>query len=105
MQRPALLWPSVAAAGSRGNRRGALGAFHVLPETAISDPDRYKGTLDDETRLFYVAVTRAQKYLFVSFSPGPNQLYRRRSAFFDHCAEQQSFSTRDSGVRADAPRL
>ncbi len=105
MQWPAVFVPCLRANRFPAKRQGGLGAFHVIPETAISDPDRYKGTLDDETRLFYVAVTRAQKYLFVSFSPGPNQLYRRRSAFFDHCAEQQWFSTRDSGVRADAPRL
>ncbi len=50
-------------------------------------------------------MTRAQKYLFLSFSPGGSQLYRRRSAFFDHCATQQWFSTRDHGVPADAARL
>ena len=82
-----------------------MGLFHVIPEAAIADADRYRGTVEDETRLFYVAVTRAQKYLFVSFSPGPNQLYRKRSVFFDHCASQQWFSTRDTGVPADAPRL
>ena len=105
MQWPAVFVPCMRANRFPAKRQGGLGLFHVIPETAISDPDRYKGTLDDETRLFYVAVTRAQKYLFVSFSPGSNQLYRRRSAFFDHCAAQQWFSTRDSGVRADAPRL
>ncbi len=68
-------------------RQGGLGLFHVIPDSAIADADRYRGTVEDETRLFYVAVTRAQKYLFVSFSPGANQLYRKRSLFFDHCAE------------------
>ena len=51
-------------------RQGGLGLFHVIPDAAIADADRYRGTVEDETRLFYVAVTRAQKYLFVSFSPG-----------------------------------
>ncbi|MDN5856165.1 MAG: PD-(D/E)XK nuclease family protein, partial [Actinomycetia bacterium] len=63
---------------------------------AVNQADRYKGTLEDETRLFYVAVTRAQKYLALTFSPGPNQLYRRRSAFFDHCAAQTWVATRPS---------
>jgi DNA helicase-2/ATP-dependent DNA helicase PcrA len=103
-------WPTVFIPCLRKNRfpskrHGGLGLFHVIPDTAIADPDRYRGTVEDETRLFYVAVTRAQKYLFVSFSPGSNQLYRRRSVFFDHCASQPWFSTRDTGVPANAPRL
>ena len=98
MQWPAVFLPCLRANRFPAKRQGGLGLFHVIPEIAIGDADRYKGTLDDETRLFYVAVTRAQKYLFVSFSPGPNQLYRRRSVFFDHCAAQQWFSTRDPGV-------
>jgi DNA helicase-2/ATP-dependent DNA helicase PcrA len=105
MQSPALFLPCLRANRFPAKRQGGLGLFHVIPEAAISDADRYKGALDDETRLFYVAVTRAQKYLFASFSPGSSQLYRRRSAFFDHCAAQQWFSTRDPGVPADARRL
>ena len=105
MQWPAVFLPCLRANRFPAKRQGGLGLFHVIPEIAIDDADRYRGTLEDETRLFYVAVTRAQKYLFVTFSPGPNQLYRRRSVFFDHCAAQQWFSTRDPGVPADAPRL
>lgn len=104
-------WPAVFIPCLRNNRFPAvagmrgLNLFHVVPAFAVHEPDRYRGGAEDETRLFYVAVTRAQKYLFVSFSPGPNQLYRRRSAFFDHCAAQQWFSTRDHGVPSDAQRL
>lgn len=105
MQWPAVFLPCLRANRFPAKRQGGLGLFHVLPETAVSDADRYKGTLDDETRLFYVAVTRAQKFLFASFSPGKSQLYRKRSVFFDHCASQQWFSTRDSGVPAGAVRL
>ena len=35
----------------------------MFPEAAVGDADRYRGTLNDEMRLFYVAVTRAQKYM------------------------------------------
>jgi DNA helicase-2/ATP-dependent DNA helicase PcrA len=105
MQWPAVFIPCLRKNRFPSKRHGGLGLFHVIPEAAIADADRYRGTVEDETRLFYVAVTRAQKYLFVSFSPGSNQLYRKRSAFFDHCASQQWFSTRDTDVPADAPRL
>ena len=44
-------------------------------------------------------MTRAQKFLFTTFSPTPdNRLYKKRSAFFDHCARQQWFLTRDPGA-------
>jgi len=105
MQWPAVFLPCLRANRFPAKRQGGLGLFHVIPDRAIADADRYRGTLEDETRLFYVAVTRAQKYLFVGFSPGKNQLYKKRSQFFDHCAAQQWFSTRDTGVPTEAPRL
>lgn len=105
MQWPAVFIPCLRKNRFPSKRQGGLGLFHVIPEAAIADADRYRGTVEDETRLFYVAVTRAQKYLLVSFSPGSNRLYRGRSVFFDHCASQQWFSTRDTGVPADTPRL
>ena len=106
-QAKGMQWPAVFVPCLRNNRfpqkgQGGLGLFHVIPAEAIHDPERYKGGFEDETRLFYVAVTRAQKYLFTTFSPTPdNRLYRKRSAFFDHCARQQWFLTRDPGVKGD----
>src|SRR4051812_30120487 len=104
MQWPAVFLPCLRANRFPAKRQGGLGLFHVIPDSAIGDADRYRGTVEDETRLFYVAVTRSQKYLFASFSPGPNQLYKRRSIFFDHCASQQWFSTRDAGLHPDVQR-
>ena len=103
-QAKGMQWPAVFVPCLRNNRfpakrQGGLGLFHVIPDTAVASPDRYRGTVEDETRLFYVAVTRAQKFLFTTFSPTPdNRLYKKRSAFFDHCARQQWFLTRDPGV-------
>lgn len=105
MQWPAVFVPCLRRNRFPAKRQGGLNLFHVIPDTAIPDADRYRGTLEDETRLFYVAVTRAQKYLFASFSPGDNQLYRRRSEFFDHCAAHSRFLTRDPGVSASVERL
>jgi DNA helicase-2/ATP-dependent DNA helicase PcrA len=110
-QAKGMQWPAVFIPCLRRNRFPAmsgmrgLNLLHVVPTEAIHDPDRYKGGIEDETRLFYVAVTRAQKYLLVSFSPGPNKLYKKRSEFFDQCATQQWFSTRDTGIPEDTPRL
>ncbi len=109
-QAKGMQWPTVFVPCLRRNRfpsrkQGGLNLFHVIPPEAIEDPERYRGTEEDETRLFYVAVTRAQRWLFATFSPGASPQYRRRSAFFDHCTTQAWVSTRDMGVPADAPRL
>jgi len=96
MQWPAVIVPCMRRNRFPSKRQGGLGIFHIIPEESIGDADRYRGTVEDETRLFYVAVTRAQKYLAVTYSPGPNQLYRSRSELFDHCAAQTWVSTRPS---------
>lgn len=100
-QAKGMQWPTVFVPCMRRNRfpskrHGGLGLFHVIPGESIADADRYRGTVEDETRLFYVAVTRAQKYLAVTYSPGANRMYRNRSELFDHCAEQTWVSTRPS---------
>jgi DNA helicase-2/ATP-dependent DNA helicase PcrA len=87
-QAKGMQWPTVFVPALRKNRfpskrQGGLNVFHVIPERAVVDANRYRGTEDDEIRLFYVAVTRAQKYLALTYSPGDSQLYRARSPFFD----------------------
>jgi DNA helicase-2/ATP-dependent DNA helicase PcrA len=87
-QAKGMQWPTVFIPALRKNRfpskrQGGLNAFHVIPEQAVPDADRYRGTEADEVRLYYVAVTRAQKYLALSYSPGDSQMYRASSPFFD----------------------
>lgn len=96
MQWPVVFVPCLRRNRFPSQRRGGLGLFHVLPETCVDDSDRYRGTVEDETRLFYVAITRAQKYLNMSFSPGDSRNYKNRSQFFDHCASQTWVSTKQS---------
>src|SRR4051812_40380905 len=81
---------------------GGVTLRHVIPDEAIADPARYRGTVEDETRLFYVAVTRAQKYLYVTWAPvSSNQQQRNRSDFFDHVAAEQWVSTKASPVSGE----
>jgi DNA helicase-2/ATP-dependent DNA helicase PcrA len=50
----------------------------------------------------YVGVTRAQKYLYVTFAPvAGNQQQRTRSDFFNHIAGQQWVSTTPVPISAD----
>jgi DNA helicase-2/ATP-dependent DNA helicase PcrA len=106
-QSKGLQWPAVFLPALRRNRfpsraMGGLTMRHVIPDDAIDDPARYRGTVEDETRLLYVAVTRAQKYLYATFAPiADNQQQRNRSEFFDHIAAQQWVSTTPAPVKGD----
>ncbi len=67
-----------------------------LPKEAVRNADRYDTSLEDERRLMYVAMTRAEKYLYCSWAPDPgNQLYRRPSVFFEEVTRDANFLTRE----------
>jgi DNA helicase-2/ATP-dependent DNA helicase PcrA len=104
MQWPAVFVPALRRNRFPARRQGGLGVFHVIPEQAIGDADRYRGTVEDERRLFYVAVTRAQKWLALTFSPGPSAQYRARSEFFDFATRNPFVLTAQPQAR-DMPRL
>lgn len=105
MQYPAVFVPCLRRNRFPSRRQGGLGLFHVIPESAVPDADRYRGTNDDERRLFYVAVTRAQKYLFMSFSPGDSTQYQKPSEFMAEVTAVPYVSTADAGLSPDLPRL
>ncbi|MBU4502211.1 MAG: ATP-dependent helicase [Nanoarchaeota archaeon] len=59
-----------------------------IPREIIKDFERYEGTDEDERRLFYVAITRSEKFLFLTgseFVPSKatNPRQRQPSMFFD----------------------
>lgn len=45
---------------------GGKNVWHVIRREWITGSSRFDGDLEDERKLFYVAVTRAKKYLFIS---------------------------------------
>lgn len=82
-----LQWPVVFVPALQKNRfpsrrQGGRNVWHVLPRTAVARPERYDGSEADETRLFYVAATRSQKYLYFTFAPGASNQYRQPSPLF-----------------------
>lgn len=106
-QAKGLQWPAVFLPALRKNRfpsrvMGGVTLRHVIPDDALDDPARYRGTVEDETRLLYVAVTRAQKFLYATFAPvADNQQQRVRSDFFNHIAAQQWVSTTSAPIESD----
>jgi DNA helicase II / ATP-dependent DNA helicase PcrA len=87
-QAKGLQWPAVFVPQLVKNRFPSKGGggrtpWHLMPAAAFDNAVRYKGGIDDERRLFYVAVTRAQKFLHMTWAPTPgNKLAQSPSEFF-----------------------
>lgn len=67
-------------------KRGGRSVWHFLDKSLIKGQARYEGSVEDERRLLYVAVTRSQKFLFVSRAPEQKGLEKKESEF---CKELQ----------------
>src|SRR5437773_11129097 len=88
-QAKGMQWPVVFAPALLKNRfpakkPGGRNLWHLLPRNGIKGQARFEGTIEDERRLFYVAMTRSQKFLHLTWAPVPsNQLFQQRSQFWD----------------------
>ncbi len=65
---------------------GGLNTWHFVDQTVVENAQRYRGGIEDERRLLYVACTRSQKYLFVSRAPENHPWYKKPSAFRNEIA-------------------
>ena len=66
-------------------RIGGKSIWSIIPRSWITNSSRFDGDLEDERKLFYVAVTRAKKYLF--FSRSGDTLGKKRSEFWIEALE------------------
>lgn len=71
-----LQWPVVFVPQLVKNRfppagRGGMTVWHLVPPECVDGQTRYLGSVEDERRLFYVAVTRSQKHLHLTTAPTP----------------------------------
>jgi DNA helicase-2/ATP-dependent DNA helicase PcrA len=88
-QAKGMQWPAVFVPCLRRNRfpsrtQGGRTIWHVVPDSLVPNASRYKGSVEDERRLFYVALTRAERYLYSSWAPiAANQQQRNVSQFFN----------------------
>lgn len=84
MQWPVVFVPALLRNRFPSKKQGGRNVWHLIPKSAVSGQARYDGSLEDERRLFYVAMTRAQKFLHLTWAPVPgNQLYQTKSVFWD----------------------
>jgi len=68
----------------------------LVDRSTIPNADRYDNDIEDERRLFYVALTRSEKFIFASWAPdASNRLYGRPSEFWEELTHRQEVLTRE----------
>lgn len=89
-QAKGMQWPVVFIPALLRNRfpsaaHGGRSVWHLIPKSGIKRQLRYEGGIEDERRLFYVAMTRSQKFLHMTWAPipGKNNRYQRPSDFWN----------------------
>jgi DNA helicase II / ATP-dependent DNA helicase PcrA len=84
MQWPVVFVPCLIRNRFPAKGMGGRTVWHLLPRDGIVGQARYEGSIEDERRLFYVAATRSQKFLQLTWAPvAGNKLYQKPSAFYE----------------------
>jgi DNA helicase-2/ATP-dependent DNA helicase PcrA len=84
MQWPVVFIPALLKNRFPAKKPGGRNVWHLLPREAIRGQARFEGTLEDERRLFYVAMTRSQKFLHLTWGPvAGSQLFQMKSPFWE----------------------
>jgi DNA helicase-2/ATP-dependent DNA helicase PcrA len=105
MQWPAVFVPALRKNRFPGKKQGGRNVWHILPREAVANAARYDGSVEDERRLFYVALTRAERYLYSSWAPiAGNQQQRTVSPFLTELTGSDQVLTKEPG-RAPLERL
>lgn len=85
MQWPVVFVPALLRNRFPAPRVGGKNVWHLIPRNGVKGQPRFEGTVEDERRLFYVAMTRSQKFLHLTWAPiaGKNNRYTRSSEFWE----------------------
>lgn len=84
MQWPVVFVPALLKNRFPSKKQGGRSVWHLLPAAGVKGHQRFAGTIEDERRLFYVAMTRSQKFLHLTYAPvRGNQLFQKASEFWD----------------------
>jgi DNA helicase-2/ATP-dependent DNA helicase PcrA len=84
-------------------RVGGKGIWHVIDKEWITDADRFNGDIEEERKLFYVAVTRAKKYLYLTRSQ--NSRDKHISPFLEEARESSYMVKFDENMQYDPEHL
>ena len=85
MQWPVVFVPVLLRNRFPAPKIGGRNVWHLIPRNGVRGQARFEGTTEDERRLFYVAMTRSQKFLHLTWAPiaGLSNRYARKSEFWD----------------------
>lgn len=86
MQWPVVFVPALLRNRFPAARISGPSVWHLLPRDGVKGQSRFEGTIEDERRLFYVAMTRSRKFLHLTWAPIPgyNNRYSRPSEFWEN---------------------
>ena len=84
MQWPVVFVPAVIRNRFPSRNWGGRDVWSLLPKHGIKGQERYEGTIEDERRLFYVALTRSQKFLHVTWAPTGSRTFSKPSEFWEN---------------------
>ena len=80
--------------------------WDLLPKSLLRDPEKYEPSMANERRLFYTAITRAQRFLFCSWAPSADRTHlRQASAFFHEFSADDHVLTREPASAPSAEKL
>ncbi|MBI3047717.1 MAG: PD-(D/E)XK nuclease family protein [Acidobacteria bacterium] len=82
MQWPVVFVPALLKNRFPSKKPGGRTVWHLLPRAGVKGQARFEGTIEDERRLFYVAMTRSQKFLHVTWGPVPGNSHAQRASEF-----------------------
>lgn len=78
-------------------RVGGKGIWHVIDKSWITNAERFDGDIEEERKLFYVAVTRAKKYLYLTRSETSHDKYI--SPFLEEAKESSYLVKYDGNIQ------
>lgn len=93
MQWPVVFMPALTRNRFPAARIGGASVWDLIPREAVTGHQRLLGSEEDERRLFYVAMTRSQKFLHMTWAPVPgNNRYSKPSRFWQSVCGMQYVS-------------
>lgn len=102
MEFAAVFVPSLVSNRFPARRPGGRRWDHVIPAAAVAGAARFLGTVEDERRLFYVALTRSKKYLYCTWAPVGKQGCNNASVFLREFTAGGYALTREPNLPAPA---
>ena len=84
-------------------RVGGKGIWHVIDKAWITNADRFEGDIEEERKLFYVAITRAKKYLYLTRSINGHDKYI--SPFLEEAKDSSYLVKYDGNIQYDPVHL